>query len=172
MGLIVQDNTGAVAGANSYLDVAAFKAYHDDRGADYSGFTDPQIEAALIRATDYLDQRFSFTGKKIRGRDQTTEWPRTGVTDRDGYGVDGLPHEVTGACAEYAIRALSLPLSPDPVRDDTGALVQSKSETVGPITESVAYVGGALFALPKYPAADQRLIRAGFVRTGGEVVRG
>ena len=173
MALNVQDNTGSVPEANGYLSVAEFKSYHDDRGNDYSGAaTDADIETAIIRATDYLDQRFSFVGKKRLGRDQTTEWPRTDAWDRDRYYINDIPPEVKEACAEYALRAIAAALNPDPERDGTGAAVASKSETVGPIVESVTYVSGSAFTLPKYPAADQKLIRSGLVRSGGTVMRG
>lgn len=172
MALIVQDNTGAVAGANAYITVQQFKNYHADRGADTSAFDDEAIEAAIVRATDYLDQRFNFVGKKRLGRDQTTEWPRTDAWDRDRYYINDIPPEVKEACAEYALRALAAELNPDPERNASGVAVLSKSEAVGPISESVTFVGGAVFQMPKYPAADQKLVRAGLVRSGGTLLRG
>lgn len=173
MSLIVQDDTGSVVGANAYIDVDYFKNYHDDRGQDYSAAdSDQKLEQAIIRATDYLDNRFNFVGKRYQGRSQSTEWPRSNARDRDGYYVRGIPPEVKEACAEYALRAIGADLSPDPVRDDTGALIASKSEAVGPLSESVTYVSGASFAMPNYPVADQKLLRAGLTRTGGTVLRG
>lgn len=172
MALIVQDNTGAVAGANAYITVEEFKTYHTDRGNSFADFTDPQIEAAVIRATDYLDQRFSFVGKKRRGRDQTTEWPRTDAWDRDRRSINDIPVEVREACAEYAIRALSQVLNPDPERDATGRPIHSKAQAVGPISESVTYAYGGAFTMPAYPAADRKLVKAGLVRSGGNLVRG
>lgn len=171
MALIVQDNTGAVAGANAYISVEEFKAYHTDRGNSFAGFADHQIEAAIIRATDYLDQRFNFVGKKRLGRNQTTEWPRMNVYDRDRSYVNGIPVEVKEATAEYALRALNQELNPDPERDPSGRPVHSKSEQVGPISESVTYAYGGAYTMPAYPAADRKLIKAGFVRSGGNLVR-
>lgn len=172
MGLTVQDNNGSVAGANAYISVEEFKDYHEDRGTDTSDFDDEAIEKAIVRATDYLDQRFNFVGKRLQGRNQTTEWPRYDAWDRDDYAINGIPGEVKEATAEYALRALSAALNPDPERDGTGAAIASKSESVGPISESVTYVSGSVFTMPKYPAADQRLIKAGLTRTGGTVLRG
>lgn len=172
MGLTVQDNNGSVAGANAYITVEEFKTYHTDRSNAFSSFTDLQIASAIIRATDYLDQRFNFVGKRLQGRNQSTEWPRYDAWDRDDYAINGIPGEVKEATAEYALRALSAALNPDPERDGTGAAVASKSESVGPISESITYVSGSVFTMPKYPAADQRLIKAGLTRTGGTVLRG
>lgn len=172
MALIVQDNNGSVTGANAYISVAEFKAYHDDRAQSYAAHNDAAIEAAVIRATDYLDQRFRFVGKRRQGRAQTTEWPRSDAWDRDERYINDIPVEVKEATAEYALRALAATLNPDPERNAAGVAIQSKSESVGPISESVTFVSGAIFTMPKYPAADQRLFRSGLVRTGGTVLRG
>lgn len=172
MAIILQNTDGTVAGANAYITVQQFKDYHADRGADTSAFDDEAIEAAIVRATDYLDQRFNFVGKRLQGRNQTTEWPRYDAWDRDDHPINGIPGEVKEATAEYALRALSAALNPDPERDGTGAAIASKSESAGPISESVTYVSGSVFTMPKYPAADQLLIKAGLTRTGGTVLRG
>lgn len=172
MAIIVQNIDGTAVGANAYITVQEFKDYHADRGADTSAFDDEAIEAAIVRATDYLDQRFNFVGKKRLGRDQTTEWPRSDAWDRDRYYINDIPPEVKEACAEYALRALAAELNPDPERNASGVAVLSKSEAVGPISESVTFVGGAVFQMPKYPAADQKLVRAGLVRSGGTLLRG
>lgn len=172
MTLIVQDNSGTVVGANAYVTVAEFKAYHTDRGQSYAGHADSDIETAIVRATDYLDQRFVFVGKRRLGRDQTTEWPRTNAWDRDRRYVNDIPPEVKEAAAEYALRALTQVLNPDPDRDPTGRPIHSKSEAVGPISESVTYAYGGAYTMPAYPAADRKLVKAGLVRSGGNVVRG
>ena len=172
MALILQNTDGTVAGANAYITVQQFKDYHADRGADTSAFDDEAIEAAIVRATDYLDQRFIFVGERRYGREQTTEWPRNSAWDRDRRSINDVPVEVREACAEYAIRALSQVLNPDPERDATGRPIHSKAQAVGPISESVTFVGGAVFQMPKYPAADQKLVRAGLVRSGGTLLRG
>lgn len=173
MTLIVQDSSGGVVGANSYNTVAEFKTYHNDRGNDYSVLaeSDLDIEKALIKATDYLDQRFNFVGKRKQGRTQTTEWPRINAWDAGRYYINDVPTEIKEAINEYAFRALSAPLVTDPDRDSTGGVIQSKSESVGPLSESVTYVGGAAFSLPKYPAADQKLKKTGLVISGGNLLR-
>ncbi len=172
MTLVVQDDNGGVAGANGYIDVAEFKAYHDDRGNDYGTPTDPDIEIAITQATDYVDQRFRYVGQKRVGRDQTTQWPRSNAWDRDRYYVNDVPDEVKEATAEYALRTVNgETLNPDPAEDESGATVQSKEETVGPITEKVSYVDGAQFSMPRYPAADQKLRVSGLIRSGNDVIR-
>jgi hypothetical protein len=170
MSLLVQDDTGTIAGANSYITVAEFTAYHASRDNVYTA-TDSKIETALVRAADYLDQRFNFRGQKLTGRSQTTMWPRMSCWDNSNYPVNGIPVEVKDSQAEYALRALTAALNPDPTSDATGAAVQAKLEVVGPIKEETTFVSGATFQIPNYPAADLKLTRAGLVVSGGRILR-
>lgn len=173
MTLVVQDDNGTVAGANGYLSVADFKLYHDARANSYAGSNDSAIGAAIVKATDYLDGRFRFVGERRNSPDiQATQWPRNGAYDGDRRMITGIPREVKEATAEYALRALSAPINPDPSRDVTGAAVAERSESVGPISETVKFVGGATFVLPKYPTADNKLRMAGLLRNSGSLLRG
>lgn len=172
MPFAVQTDSGLTANANSYVTVAEFKAHHDDRGQSYGTATDPTIQQALVKATTYLDSRFRFVGDRLNGRSQTTQWPRSSAYDADKDLVNGIPPEVKQACCEYALRALSTPLNPDPVRDDSGALVTMRKEVVGPLEATVQFQGTAQPQLPRYPAADLLLTQAGLVRSGGQLRRG
>ena len=69
--------------------------------------------------------------------------------------VQGIPREIKEAVAEYAVRALTANLMPDPARDDTGNEVRFKKEKVGPIEEETGYQTGLQQAIPRYPAADK-----------------
>lgn len=168
MAFELQTDDGSLT-ANAYVSAAAFKTYHDDRGNDRAGFGDSQIQRAIIRATDYLDQRFRFVGMKER-TEQRTQWPRIGAVDRDGRLRSGVPWEVEEACADYALIALRQTLNPTPARDDSGRTVVSRSETVDVISESVTFDGGS-YSLPKYPVADQKLKASGLVVSGVEIRR-
>lgn len=164
----VQDDSGSVEDAVAYVDADYFIAYHEARGVEIE-WSVPEIEAALIRGTDYLDRRWRWRGERRNVR-QRTAWPRSGVVDDDELARDGVPFEVKEASAEYAVSALRGELDPEPVRHETGALIQSQSQAVGPISESVTFVSGAGFASPKIPKADRKL--RGLVESGGELVRG
>lgn len=177
MTFTVQDDTGEVDDANAYVTVAFFKAYHTDRGGSYSAYSDTQIEQAVVRATDYLDNRFTFDGTR-KAVDQTTEFPKEDgdLQDKDGNDVDGVPLVIQRATAEYALRALSLDLLPDQTGTEAGRIA-SKSSTVGPISTSVSYVNGAIPVLPKFPLADAMLAKTGWVTGGlsslnGRTIRG
>jgi len=172
MTLNVQNDTGTTANADSYLALADFKAYHTARGNAYATYADALIEAAIIKATDHIDRRWEFVGAKLRGREQNTAWPRLRAYDVDGYLVEGIPEEVADACAEYAFRALSAPLNPDPV---TGSnTLTSYTKKLGPIERTETFKAGAESsqANPSYPAADNLLLRSGLVVSGAQLLRG
>ena len=173
MAFIVQTDSGNAVGANAYLSVAAFKAYHDDRAQSYGSALDAAIEAALIKATDYLDTHFKFVGSRRADQGQLTQWPRVNALTSDGMWISGLPEEVKFATAEYALRALTAALDPDPTTvSTTGAAITFERNRVGPVETSVSYAAGGAPTMPSYPAADAMLRRRGLVISGRNVVRG
>lgn len=171
MALTVQTDQGNVDGANAYVDAAYVIAYHADRGLDLSATATATLEAAIVRATDYLDQRFTFVGVPIYS-DQSTGWPRSNAKDINGWLVSGIPLAVKQATAEYANIALSQELNPTPERDATGQLIAAKSEGVGPLEESIRYAAASAFKMPKYPKADRILIVKGLVVSNRQIRRG
>ena len=170
----VQNDDGSVANANSYITEAEFDTYVDDRGLSHSHIQ-TQIETACVMATDYIDYRFNYVGKK-RSQDQTTEWPRYDATDRDERLVTGIPIAVKEACAELAWASASAAtgeLVTNPDRDSLGQVVESSRVKVDVIEAETEYMGGGVFSMPKYPRADMKLVRAGLVLStlGGDVRR-
>jgi len=103
---------------------------------------------------------------------QPLSFPRVHLRDREGLFVTGIPLKLKQSAAEYAVRALSSALMPDPTIDATGRAVIRKREKVGPIEEETEYVDGAAISqlIKPYPAAD-RLI-AEYVTGTGRVIRG
>lgn len=103
---------------------------------------------------------------------QPLSFPRENLFDRDGVAVAGIPSKLQQATAEYAVRAYSSNLMPDPVIDDTARTVVAKREKVGPIEEDTRYEEGAALSqeLRPYPAADRLLSE--YIATGGRVIRG
>lgn len=103
MPLIVEDGT-LPAGANSFASVADADAYHVARltAAWADELTAAQKEAALIRASDWLNRKVAWAGHKAT-RTQRMAWPRTGVITQDGeIAPDEIPAEVIEACCELA----------------------------------------------------------------------
>ncbi len=160
MSFEVQDPDTPTATANAYLSVAAFKAYHDDRGNSYSSSSDTEIEEAIVRATDYIDSRWTFAGARDDA-DQSTECPRSGVYDpNSGLSLDPYPPELEEACAEYAMSALSASLYSNPNVDTTGLKVKSFRKKADVIEKETEYFhGGSASAWQAFPVADGKMRR-------------
>jgi hypothetical protein len=55
-----------IDGANAYISISEFTKYHLARGnAVPVGVTDQGIMAAIVQGTDYLDQKYRFSGVKL-----------------------------------------------------------------------------------------------------------
>ena len=166
MALTVEDGTG-VAGADAYCEVAAVDTYHTNRGNTAWTGSNTVKEQAIRKATDYIEARFArrFVGTRY-SKAQGLSWPRTEAYDRDGFlRDDEIPEELVEATAEYALRALSAALLPDPTSNE-GAVIRVK-EKVGPLEEETEYASGSTSQLPAYPAADRKLTP--ILKAGGSV---
>lgn len=173
MAFLVEDGTGEVVGANSYASVLEFKTYWDDRGFDYTIFApDAQVERALVRATDFIElkYRLQFKGRRlVLSPLQPLSFPRYGL-----YAyctpVEGIPDALKAATHEYAKRALTGELVPDPGGfDATGQVIEATKVKVGPIEKEQRYQAGSGAILRDYPAADNLLTE--YLYTPGGVIR-
>lgn len=159
MSFVVQDPDAPKTDANAYIAVQTFKDYHDDRGGDYSSFNDTDIEEAIVRATDYIDSRWTFAGARDDA-DQSTECPRSGVYDPNtGYTLNPYPAELEEACAEYALSALAASLYPSPNVDTTGLKIKSLRTKADVIEKETEYfqAGGSSSAKKAWPVADGKM---------------
>ena len=168
MAFIVQQDK-PVEDANAYVTEAWVVDYHASRGRVVEAGI--ALQQAIVRASDYLDQRFSFIGRP-KYLDQSTAWPRYDAYSNFGYYIKGIPLAVKKAVAEYTLIGLDMELNPTPVRDESGRSVISISETVGPISESARYSKSGAISMPSYPKADAFLARAGLVAGAGTIRRG
>lgn len=136
------------------------------------------IATAITSGTDGNTIAFTTTGSDIKlsastlagGTEpgaQPLEFPRSYLYDRSGLVVDGVPEKLKMAIVEYASRAISASLLPDPVYDVNGRLVTRETKQVGPIkTETRWTEGGDIIIDRSYPFAD-RLIKEYLAGTGG-----
>ena len=167
MAFIVEDGS-IVANANAYITVDFYRGYWTDRNVDVTDptQTDAQIQAAIIQATQYIDNANNWKGCIVTD-DQALDWPRSGVYDKDGRSIDyqSIPLEVKSAVAEYAYRSITNAdgLLPDPT--DTGA-VKRQRDKVGSLETETEYQDGTggYFGIKEYPAADRYI--ADFTRGG------
>lgn len=107
----------------------------------------------------------------LDGGPQAVSFPRTGLYDRHGCAVLGVPRPVRDAVAEYSVRAAVAALLPDPVVHSSGRAVLEQEQKVGPITERYRFEDGSVLSrlLRPYPAADRLIER--YTTGGSGVVR-
>lgn len=115
MSLNVETGTGA-ANSESYCSVAYATTYHANRGnSTWALLTTAQMEEALRRATDYIEQTYRLRWLGLRtSSTQALSWPRSGVYV-EGYALvsDAIPIALVNACAEMALKAAAGELLPD-----------------------------------------------------------
>jgi hypothetical protein len=143
MSLITENGSG-LADAESLASVAQADAYHAVRANSlWATLTTEEKEAALRRATDYMEQMYRLKWKGTRASlTQALDWPRLNVELEDiGFGrfaayvpYNTVPKEVIQACCEMAFRAAGGELAPDLQRTVA-------EKTVGPI--KTVYASGA-----------------------------
>lgn len=166
MAFVPEDGTG-LPNANAYCTVAFADAYFLDRGTVAWTGANTDKQSALIRATDYVETRFRFKEDPFTTT-QALHFPTINPDSTADPALPGpMPPKLLKAVCEYAVRALTAQLAPDLTVDDSGQHLAGKTETVGPITETVTYQpGGTTFVFRPYPAADS-LLRGLTLPTGG-----
>lgn len=180
MAFVLQDDTGTVADANAYIDVAYFRTYHSDRGtlitvegetlsvADAS-LSDDQIKICIVNATEYVDNSKEYQGVQLTDG-QATQFPRKCLYDTKGNLVVGIFANLKKAVAEYGVLDVQGLLKQVPTVDASGLQITSKREKVGPLEEETTYAPGYASGLKCFPYADRLLQQ--FVCSGlGRIVR-
>ena len=117
MAFTVEDGTGT-AGATALLSVENADAYFTDRGnTTWDGYDDTAKQAAIIRASRFLSDSYAWDGWRTYWRTQELAWPRSGMTDHEGYSIPKtqIPVEIERAVAEVALREAASPgaMTPD-----------------------------------------------------------
>lgn len=154
MGFVLETGTGVV-GANAGVSVAYVDTYCSDRGlAGWAGDNSAK-QGWIILATDYVEQRFRarLPGEKMVAT-QGLHFP---AVDGEPYVVDGeMPKAYQDALCEYALRAKSAPLAPDPVYDSSGFATVLTSKKIGPLEKHWQVMGNSSSAslIRPYPKAD------------------
>lgn len=163
MTFIVEDGT-SVTDANSYGTIAGADTYFTDRGVTTWTGIDAEKQAALIKATDYIDTRF---GSSVKG--DAMEVDQSLVFPTDYWGAV-IPANLSKGTYEYALRSMSAALAPDPTID--ASIIRTK-RVVGPITTENEYSEGGAGSvnnnLQPYPAAD--MLIAPLLRASNKVIR-
>jgi hypothetical protein len=156
MALVVEDGTGLTT-ANAYIDVDFATDYHGLRCNDAWGGPTVELEAAIIRATEWLDRHYDFQGARVVVGDsgspsvlpQALAWPREGATHSDGIAVpsDAVPVEVQNATAELALVSLAVPLDPE----STDGRVSRRDESIGSVRIAEDFASAGTTGAPEIP---------------------
>ncbi len=111
MALTIVETPGA-ANANSYstkAEASSIGGYFETRlfSTDWTDASTPDRNIALVWATRLLDDWVEWQGHKVSDG-QALRWPRSSVSDRDGYAFDNdeIPQFLKNATAELAVYLL------------------------------------------------------------------
>lgn len=170
MALIVETGSGS-ATAESYISEADADTYHDNHSAStlWSTATTAVKEDALRVATQYLDAKYSLRWLGTRSNlTQRLAWPRTGITDQDGFSIEAttMPRQLTEACAEAALLHITESGGLLPSVSSPG--IKKERDKVGPLETEVEYASTKT-EIPTFTLVDM-LIKA-LVLPSGRVVR-
>lgn len=169
----VEDGSG-LSNSNSYASVSDADDYIALRGLTGWATTQSTKEAALVKATDWLDANYRMLFSGVTSKTtQALCWPRSYAyyqdTAYDLYLVDpgllstsqlitGVPKEVKNACILLALYACSMDLDPYFPAGIDGKLIRTKSK-VGVIEEELEYSEGMPASGPEFPSVEKLLAR-------------
>lgn len=136
---------------------------------DYAGYSFADLDVAALTLYTYYDDIVStetladgsfdqVTTSGQSNKSQTTEFPRNNLYDSESGIVTGMPEKLKEATYEYAYRANSTTLAPDPVVHESGLRQIGDRVKVGPIETEVQFAGETSVEITRpYPAADRLL---------------
>lgn len=162
---LIKETGAGVPNANTYADDTDLTTYAADRGITLP-VTQPEREALLLRAMDYLETLGSrYLGYRVEG--QVLQWPRLGVYF-DGYlfPATSIPDTLVKVQVVIAIAAQTIELFPA----TSGVARVATRQTVGPITVEYSAQGASKSLKPIITQAEALLnILAGSAGTGGQL---
>lgn len=153
--LTVEDGTGTVVSANTYLSLASFKAFCIQKNLQIGTYSDSDIARALIEGSSYADLKWEMRLKgSILLDTQPLAFPRYQLYDINSVLVEGLPTRWVTAVSWYSYYSLLGILYPQ--TQLTAKEVKRKKVTVGPITTETEYQGvSSSTALLSFPIPDK-----------------
>lgn len=115
--------------SNSYVSLAEADAYMEThiKAAEWAAFGNEVRKAAIVASTREMDM-YQFRGRRT-DQAQSLNWPRTGLTDFDGFPIVGVPTKLKAAITELAIWNLN----EDDRLADNFTLEQMSSVEIGPL---------------------------------------
>lgn len=123
---IVEDGSNKT-NATSYITLEDFRQYWENRGVDYSGDDDSDLQVALNIATEYIDNLHIWEGYK-QSKSQALQFPRDYCIDRNNIDQSGVvPQSIKNAlciAAKYKLDGNEL----------VGVSGNIRSRSMGPVS--------------------------------------
>jgi hypothetical protein len=168
----VEDGTDVVD-ANAYAALATVDAYFADRNdADWTGDDTTVKQPAIIKATQYVDQRWGALLKGIRSNSNNElEFSRSYLYSKAGILITGIPTKLIWAVCEYSKIALTEDLFPTLVGNDQGGKITKIREDVGPIKTETAFSEGGPVSIIRILQVGDRWM-ADYVLSARRTIRG
>lgn len=138
-------------GTDAYIELATYKAWADARGYTYG--TDAEVEAAIVLATDFIDQNYTFLGDPV-SESQDLQLPTDEVTIAD----------IEKGAAQATYLQTQGRLLVDPADISQQGQIASESSSVGSLSESIEYRGGYITT---YPTTSIDRALQGYIVSGG-----
>jgi hypothetical protein len=136
---ITVEDGSIVAGANSYVSLADYLSYWEQRGVVQDA-DDEVNKANIVRGFDAINRNWSYRGVEVDSTLQVGAWPRYIPTPSNVYDIptDTIPQDIIDAQCEMAnlIRG-----GLDPMATFEGA-IESEMAKAGPVETETVYMGG------------------------------
>lgn len=170
MPVIVQDETGLIANANSYIATTFLDTWLTSIGITTS-YTEDQKNAAVITATRYIDSIYEFAGTKVNDDEdvfvQTTEFPRE--TDTEDSGIRLWLQRATAEYAKFILVNGAESLWNNVSTDDMG--ISRLKEKVADLEIDTSYSGSSSGqAVASVPIADNLIRKSGWLANSSGVI--
>ena len=174
MVLTVQNNDGDEAGADTYIGIMEATDILTNLGREAgwleTSVDDKRREQALRSARLFLDTNWRYLGTKLSGA-QTTAFPRTDLTDEDGFDVDGISSNVKTAQALLAVEDIAGPLyNTQRVTPGTTAGTYQSEIKIGPITQKFSESRGTATTITEASFPEVEALLAPFFDASGNDV--
>ena len=139
--------------ANSYITLANYKTYRDDRYGDALSTSDNALTLNIYQAMSYFET-LNFLGEKASD-EQALQFPRSGLRiDRYGINTDEIPKQVLTALYEltYAYESGNAP--------DGAIARETQTETIGTISVTYKNSSADKVLTPAVTNALKKLIKS------------
>lgn len=169
--LIVEDGN-LVEGANSYVSLEEATAYQRRfNRQDWLGLSEDEKKASLIKATQYVDNQFTWKGRR-KYQTQELGFPRVMLLDLDGFEVTGIPARLKQAICEAAYYGYQTDLF-QTYESEQGIIKRNKERVEGAVEKEVEYFNSketAVDYISKYAALNSLLRGLYIDRNSGKSV--